>query len=151
MHPTDSASTFENALAASGLTVAELDAQQALAQMLSFYRDVRAEGCDIAEEEDTLIWRWKVGSQTESPVLLVEIIRSFIEPGTEDEDGMSQLCLSLQFELTDTLRALGKGGSLWCGSPQESEAFERSVLDSHACQALASLKPTAVELVWFLE
>ena len=150
MHPADSAATFQNTVASSGTTVEELDAAQALAQMLAFYRGVPAEGCDPNEEEDTLIWKWGTYAGRQGLSFQVELTRCFIEPGTEDEDGMSQLVLTLQYVPADTLQALGKG-SYWCGSPPESKAFESAVLASTAYLAVASLKPRAVELEWHLE
>lgn len=150
MHPAESVATFQNAVAASGTTVEELNAMQALAQMLAFYRDVRAEGCDQDEEEDTLIWKWGMYVQGQTTGFQVELIRCFIEPGTEDEDGMSQLTLTLRYTPSETLQALGKG-SYWCGSPAESKAFESAVLASPACHATSQIKPASAELEWHLE
>lgn len=141
---------FQNAVAASGTTVEDLNAAQALAQMLAFYRGVRAEGCDQNEEEDTLIWKWGTTAPSLGPSFQVELTRCFIEPGTEDEDGMSQLSLTLQYALTDTLQTLGRG-SYWCGSPAESKAFESVVLANPAYRAVASLKPRIADLDWHLE
>ena len=150
MHPSESAATFRNAIAASGTTLEDLNAVQALAQLLAFYRNVRAEGCDQNEEEDTLIWKWGTYVQGETPSFQVELIRCFIEPGTEDEDGMSQLSLTLRFAPSETLQALGRG-SYWCGSPAESQGFESAVLASPAYHAAVGLKPRSAELEWCLE
>lgn len=150
MHPAESVATFQNAIAASGAVLDELNAEQALTQVLAFYRDVRAEGCDQDEEEDTLIWKWGMYVQGREPSFQVELIRCFIEPGTEDEDGMSQLSLTLRYTPSDALQSLGRG-SYWCGSPAESQAFESAVLASPAYHAVLPLKPGSAELEWCLE
>jgi len=68
--------------------------------------------------------------QGQGPSFQVEVIRCFIEPGTEDGDGMSQLSLTFHYPpLTDTLQGLGKG-TYRCGSPPESKWFESAVLAS---------------------
>lgn len=148
MRPADSAATFQQVVAASGTTVKEINVSQALAQMMAFYRDVRAEGCDPQDEEDTFIWKWGMCVQRQGPSFQAELTRCFIEPGTED--GMSRLSLTLQYTAISTLQALGRG-SYWCGSPAESKAFEAAILASPAYSAVASLKTQAAELEWRVE
>ena len=88
MHPADSATTFEAALTAAGLTVAGLGAPAALAQIVAFYRDARAENCTLDEEGDTLLCEWGPLEEGPAPGFLVEFTRHFIEPGDEDEDAL---------------------------------------------------------------
>lgn len=150
MHPSDSADTFQHAVAASHTTVENLDAQHALERMLAFYRDVRAENCDQSEEGDTLCWQWGTYAQPQGANFQVELARHFIEPGNEDEDGMSELSLTLQYAPTDKLEALGRG-RYECGSPEEIKDFESAVLASPVYRAVASLKPRVADLEWHLE
>ncbi|MDZ4401500.1 hypothetical protein [Prosthecobacter sp.] len=149
MHPADSAAKFQDSVNASGMTVEGLDAAKALARMLAFYHDVRAENCIQDEEGDTLLFQWSTYDQGQGPNFQLELTRQFIEPGDEDEDGMSQLSLTLQYASTDGLLTLGKGGHQ-CGSPAGLAVFEAAVLASQAYRAVTPLKPQKVSLLWCL-
>jgi hypothetical protein len=149
MHPADSASTFQAALAASGMTVEKLDAAGALAQMTAFYRDVRAENCIMDEEGDTLLCEWGMHEDGPMPGFRLEFTRHFIEPGDEDEDGMSQLSLSLYYANTAELKELESGTHL-CTSPEGIGEFESSIRTSEPYQALAALKPQRTALAWYV-
>lgn len=149
MHPADSAATFQAAVTASGLTVAELNASEALTLMTAFYRDVRAENCILDEEGDTLVCEWGLRDQGQEPGFQLELTRHFIEPGDEDEDGMSQLSLTLQYVPAASLRAL-EPATHQCSSPAELAEFEKAILVSPAYRVLATLKPQQATLQWCL-
>ncbi|MBN8417303.1 MAG: hypothetical protein J0L73_00150 [Verrucomicrobia bacterium] len=148
MHPAESATTFEAAVSATGKTVEELDAPAALAQMEEFYRNVRAEDCILDEEGDTLQCQWGVNTQGGEKTFQLEIARHFIEPGDEDEDGMSQLSLTLTYPADPALLAL-EPGVCQCSLPTELGEFERAVLSSRPYQTLATLKPQQTSLMWW--
>ena len=149
MHPSESATTFEAALTAAGMKVQELDAAAALAQMEAFYRDVRAENCIMDEEGDTLICQWGVNEQGAEKTFQLEFARHFIEPGDEDEDGMSQLSLTLIYAPSPDLLAL-EPGTCQCSQPAELPEFKKTLLASRPYQTLAALKPQQRTLVWLL-
>ncbi|MCX6849715.1 MAG: hypothetical protein NTY98_12410 [Verrucomicrobia bacterium] len=149
MQPSDSATTFEAALTAAGTTVQQLDAAAALALMEDFYRTVRAENCILEEEEDTLHCQWGVNTQGAEKTFQLEISRHFIEPGDEDEDGMSQLSLTLTYAPAPALLAL-EPGTFECNQPAELAEFEKSLRASQPFQTLAKLKPQKAALVWWL-
>lgn len=148
MHPSESASTFEAALTTAGTTVQQLDAAAALTQMEAFYRDVRAEKCIMDEEGDTLHCQWGVNEQGAGKTFQLEIARHFIEPGDEDEDGMSQLSLTLTYAPAPALLAL-EPGTFQCSQPAELPEFEKSIRASQPFQALAKLKPQQAALAWW--
>lgn len=147
MHPADSASTFQAAVTAAGMTVAGLDAAAALAQMTAFYREVRAENCLLDEEGDTLLCEWGMQEQGPEPGFQLELTRHFIEPGDEDEDGMSQLSLTLHYAPTPALLAL-EPGTHACSSPDELAEFGKIILASPPYRAVAALQPLKTTLEW---
>ncbi len=148
MHPSESASTFEAALTAAGTTVQQLDAAAALAQMEAFYRTVRAENCILEEDGDTLHCQWGVNTQGAEKTFQLEISRHFIEPGDEDEDGMSQLSLTLTYAPAPDLMAL-EPGTCQCSQPADLPEFEKSIRASQPFQTLAKLKPQQIALAWW--
>lgn len=148
MHPADSATTFQAAVSAAGKTVQELDAAAALAQMEAFYRNVRAEDCILDEEGDTLHCQWGVNTQGADKTFQLEFARHFIEPGDEDEDGMSQLSLTLTYAPAPDLLAL-EPGFCQCSLPTELTEFEHTILSSRAYQSVAALKPQQTTLMWW--
>ncbi|WP_395743123.1 hypothetical protein [Prosthecobacter sp.] len=148
MHPADSAATFQSAVAATGKTVEELDARAALAQMAGFYRDERADNCILDEDGDTLVCQWGLyDEEGAEKSFQLEFVRHFIEPGNEDEDGMSQLSLTLEYAPTPELQALTQG-TLQCSLPGDLAEFEKAVLASQPYRAVSGLKPQHTSLDW---
>ena len=148
MQPADSASTFEAAVTDAGMTVQGLNAATALAQMEAFYRDVRAENCILDEEGDTLRCEWGLNGQGADQTFQLEFSRHFIEPGDEDEDGMSQLSLTLSYPPAPALLAL-EPGTCQCSQPADLPEFEKSLRASPPFLTLAKLKPQQTALAWW--
>ncbi|HBJ83416.1 MAG TPA: hypothetical protein DDZ88_05980 [Verrucomicrobiales bacterium] len=148
MRPEDSATLFQEAVTAAEMTVEGLCATTALEQMTAFYRHVRAENC-APEEGDMLLFEWGMHDLGGVPNFQLELARRFIEPGDEDEDGMSQLSLTLQYAPVNELQMLGKDGCQ-CDSPAGLAAFESAVQASPAYRAVTALKPQKVVLLWCL-
>lgn len=131
--------------------MAGLDAPAALAQMTAFYRDVRAEKCILDEEGDTLLCEWSMHNEGAEACLELELARHFIEPGDEDEDGMSQLSLTLHFAPAPDPALLAlEPGTQQCSTPDELTAFEKTIRASPQFQLVAALKPLKVTLDWYL-
>lgn len=147
MHPSESTSTFQAALAAAGLKLEELTPVAALAQMAVFYLDVRADKCVMEEAGDTLCFEWSLNEQGDEPDFQLEIARHFIEPGNEDEDGMSEMSLILHYAPSPALRAL-EPGTLQCNSPSELMEFQKAILASPPYQAVSELTPQKTTLQW---
>jgi hypothetical protein len=140
---------FQAAVTAAGMTLEELSPAAALAQMAVFYLDVRADNCLLDEEGDTLVFQWGVVEQGQSPGFQLEFTRHFIEPGDEDEDGMSQMSLILHYAPIPGLRALTPG-THQCSSPTDLMEFEKTILASPPYKAVAGLKPQKTTLQWYL-
>lgn len=148
MHPSESASLFEAAVFATARTVAELDAAAALTRMEDFYRYVRAKNCILDEDGDTLHCQWGVNTQGAEKTFQLELSRHFIEPGDEDEDGMSQLSLTLTYAPAPALLALAPG-TCQCNQPADLPEFKKTIRASPSFQALAALKPQQTALAWW--
>lgn len=146
MNPSESLQRFERFVAGSGRTVGELDAQDAVHLMVEFYRQVRAKDCDLDADGDTVCFQWGVSGSGDKETFHYDLTRQFIGPGDEDEDGMSQLSLTVHFPVTDALRALE--GEEWCSSPYEVDALEQFVASHPATRAIASLTPLRTTLDW---
>ena len=145
MKPADAQKTLEEFIARSGLTVDALTPSAALRVMGDFYREVRAEGCHLDEDGDMLLYEWGTYDWGKGRYFELDIARQFIETGTEDDEGMSQLALTFGFHASSALDAL-ESGDQWCHSPEELSKFESSVIASKAWQAVAAIKPDTVSL-----
>ena len=58
LQPEQARHAFEGFLAARGLSVATLSVPDGFDAMLAFYREVRAEGYDLARDGDMLLYQW---------------------------------------------------------------------------------------------
>jgi hypothetical protein len=149
MSPADSATIFRERVAGAGLAVERLTPAEALAQLLAFYREVRADKCVLDAEGDMLLFAWGPRDADDGEGFQLEFTRQFIEPGDEDEDGMSQLWIRMFFEMTPALRKIGEGDH-WCESPDGADAFQEFVLASEAYRAVVELTPQRVDVDWAL-
>lgn len=148
MLPSSSVSVFQDIIAAAGKMVDRLAAADAVEHMLAFYRDVRAAGC-MEEEGDMLLFQWGTYDWGQGQTFQFDLRRQFIQPGDEDEDGMSQFALTLHYAPEERLLALGNGDQ-WCESPAGAGDFRESILASEAYRAVVLLGPKSVEVEWTL-
>jgi hypothetical protein len=146
MQPADSQNRLEHLITSGGRTLATLTAAEAIRFMLAFYRDVRADNCPLDEEGDMLLFQFGAYNWGEGETYNYDITRQFIVSGSEGDDGMSQLCLTVHFTVTDTLRAIK--GNRWCSSPAQADEFEQFIRSNPATQAVAILRPLKVTLDW---
>ena len=147
MHPSESVSKLQELSTAAGTPVASMGAREAVDRMLEFYRDVRAENCVTDEEGDMLLCQWGLYDWGGGASFQFNLTRQFIEPGDEDNEGMSQLSLTLHYAPTDVLLALSNG-DLWCESPAGLAEYEQSIRAGDAFLAVTPLKPVKVDLEW---
>jgi hypothetical protein len=147
MNPEESLQMFRGRLERAGLSLETLTPAQVLAQVLAFYREVRADRCVLDAEGDMLLFAWGARDSGDESLFQLEITRQFIQPGDEDEDGMSQLWVIMHFDLNPALEKVGEGEH-WCESPDESDAFQEFVLAHEAYRAVVELTPAKVEVDW---
>ncbi len=149
MLSSESQSRLEQIISVAGRSVATLTAAEAIRFMLDFYCEVRAEDCALDDDGDQLLFQWGVYDWEGSESFHYDITRQFIAPGTEDDDGMSQLSLTVHFTASDTLRALDEGHE-WCPSPARIGEFESFIKQHPATHAVATLQPLRATLTWEL-
>jgi hypothetical protein len=147
MNPSESKSRFEQFVAGSGGSVTKLTAADAIRHMLAFYRQVRALDCPLNEDGDMILFQWGAYNFGQGDTYRYDITRQFIMSGSDGDDGMSQLSLTVHFAVTEALRALKKGNR-WCSSPSQADEFEQFIRSHQVTAIVASLTPTRTTLVW---
>ncbi|MGN6502247.1 MAG: hypothetical protein ACTHKX_04985 [Pseudolysinimonas sp.] len=134
----------ENALrrfaAERGDDLAALRTGEAVALVVAFYRDRRAQHARVADEGDGLLWQW--GPDADAQRFTISLTRQLIR---EDAEPITQLSLCLAYRWTPARRALGRGHA-WCWSPDAVDGFEKDVRSSAAYRAVASAVPVEVLL-----
>ena len=132
----------ENALrrfaAESSVPLETLHAPDAVALALAFYRERRAQHARISDEGDGLLWQW--GPDADAERFTIDLTRQLVR---EDEDAITQLCLTLAYRWTPARRALGRGHA-WCFSPASVNDFGRQIRSSPAYRAVATASPVSV-------
>jgi hypothetical protein len=146
MNPSESQSRFEQFVAASGASVATLTAPDATRLMLAFYEQVRADNCPVDQDGDMILFQWGAYDFGEGETFRYDITRQFIAPGDEDDDGMSQLSLTVHYPVTDALRTLN--GSQWCPSPVQADELAQFIRSHAATAAVSTLTPLRTTLDW---
>lgn len=113
--------------------------------MLDFYRDARADGCDLEGDGDMLLFQWGTYDSDEGKSFDFNITRQFMIEDCEDDDGMPQLSFTFHFQPSPTLAKL-KDGNEWCSTPDDLEEFEAFITSSAAYSAVGTARPTKVTL-----
>jgi len=117
-----------------------LHAPDAVALALAFYRDRRAQHARVTDEGDGLLWQW--GPDADAERFTIDLTRQLVR---EDEDAITQLCLTLAYRWTPARRALGRGHA-WCFSPTAVNEFGRQIRSSAAYRAVATASPVSVSI-----
>ena len=117
-----------------------LHATDAVALALAFYRERRAQHARITDEGDGLLWQW--GPDADAERFTIDLTRQLVR---EDDDAITQLCLTLAYRWTPARRALGRGHA-WCFSPSQVDEFGRRIRASAAYRAIATASPVSVAL-----
>lgn len=117
-----------------------LRAPDAVNLALSFYRDRRAQHARVNDEGDGLLWQW--GPDADAERFTIDLTRQLVR---EDEDAITQLCLTLAYRWTPARRALGRGHA-WCFSPAAVGDFGRQIRSSAAYRAVATASPVSVSI-----
>jgi len=134
----------ENALrrfaAENSVSLDELRAPDAVGLALNFYRDRRAQHARITDEGDGLLWQW--GPDADAERFTIDLTRQLVR---EDEEAITQLCLTLAYRWTPARRALGRGHA-WCFTPTAVNEFGRQIRGSAAYRAVATASPVSVSI-----
>jgi hypothetical protein len=117
-----------------------LRAPDAVALAIGFYRERRAQHARITDEGDGLLWQW--GPDADAERFTIDLTRQLVR---EDEDPITQLCLTLAYRWTPARRLLGRGHA-WCFSPASANDFGRQIRASAAYRAVATASPVSVTI-----
>lgn len=120
MKSTDARQEFERLLAARGVAPATMTPRSAIDEMALFYRDHRAEDCDIESDGDMLQFQWGTYDWGHGPTFDYDITRQ-LYPSGDDED-IWQLHVTFSFEPSEGIRALGSGNR-WCSTVADLGEF----------------------------
>jgi hypothetical protein len=131
-----------------------LAAVEALALVTAFYREVRAEDCDLEADGDMLLFQW--GTYTrwvaddgltnlrpQGEAFEYDITRQLVPVGQADV--IAHLSLRFRYPPTAALRLVGEGNR-WCLRPGELGAFLAFARDSPATGAVAGLIPEEIRV-----
>src|SRR3982750_2345731 len=112
MKPDESESALRKRL---GRPPEQLTPRAAIAAMCDFYAQQRAEGAELDQDGDMLLYQWGVYGWDGPEMFEVDITRQFMITG---EDEPHQLQLICYFQPTDALRKINASNQ-WCPSPDE--------------------------------
>ncbi len=128
MKPENAKEEFESYLKIRELNSNRLTPVTGVEAMLSFYRDVRADGCDFNEGEDMLLFQWGTYNWGKGAHFEFNLTRQFITGESEDDD-IWQLLFTFKFAPDKELRELGHGNK-WCNNIQELTGFTEFIQSS---------------------
>lgn len=131
---------FRRFAAEGAVPIEALHAPDAVTLALDFYRDRRAQHARVTDEGDGLLWQW--GPDADAERFTIDLTRQLVR---EDEDAITQVCLTLAYRWTPTRRLLGRGHA-WCFSPASANEFGRQIRGSAAYRAVATASPMSVTL-----
>ena len=160
MHSHDALDRFHEFAARRGVVMEQLAAAEAIDLMAAFYREVRADDCDLDAHGDMLLFQWGVYNRwqvaEEGDVFDIKRQGEFFEyditrqlipvpegPEEDSDDFIGQLSLTLTFRPTAALRRI-EAGNRWCPHPAELEDFLAFVRGSEATVAVSGLNPEAI-------
>ncbi len=112
--------------------------------MLAFFTEVAAEGVDLENDGDMLLFQWGIYDWGSGEHFSLDITRQFSVPCGEDHE-ISQLSLTFKYPPEISLRALGEGNR-WCYEQGEAESFASFVQGTPAYKAVAERKDGSVDL-----
>ena len=147
MTPESAQQELQTRIQQSGRPMSSLTPAQGIRLMLDFYRDVRADGCELDEDGDMLLFQWGTYDFGEGRSFRFDITRQFIAGLPEDADddsAMSQLSFTYHFTQSAQFDALK--GSRWCSTPDDLPDFETFITGSDAYRAVATARPERVTL-----
>jgi hypothetical protein len=129
----------------------EINAEDAIRIMCSFYEDIRCNEVSFETDGDMLLFQWGTYDWGNGEHFEIGFVRQFSIPEPKDEDvefdgeGIWQLNMVLHYPPEESLKGI-KPGQIWCHSPDEIEPFVGSILQHSATLAVKSTKPETVEM-----
>jgi hypothetical protein len=146
MKPKDAKKQLAARVKDAGLKLAKLTPAEGIPLMLEFYKDLRADDCELDNDGDMLLYQWGVYEDLDGGESFhLDITRQFTVSDKYGDDAMSQLGLTFFFKPPAKYKAI-KDGNRWCSSPKELKAFRSFIEKSPAYKAVAKLEADDVKL-----
>ena len=143
MKPRAAKTRFLRRLEVAGLSLDALTPATGVEAMLAYYAEERADGCDIDEDGDMLLFQWGTHDWGDGPAFEVSIVRQLIVADVEEEEPRQ---LDLRFRFAPAAGASAGDANRWCESPDGLGAFRRFVVGSAALKAVGKQTSESVEL-----
>lgn len=139
---------FENCLKKSGIQLSNLTPASGIQLMLDFYRNVRAEKCNLDEDGDMLLFQWGTYDWGKGPSFQCNITRQFIATDCSsdpDDSVMSQLSLTFHFPPSEEFNRI-ESSNRWCNNPGDLMDFQSFIVSTESYRAVADKQPSRVTL-----
>jgi|SRR5579859_597794 len=154
MNAQEALATFQSLTRQSGKVLDRMLPSEAVATMVQFYIAVRAADCDLAKDDDMLLFQWGLHDWGQGEAFVYSIARQFIVRAVNDNSesdrdvqAIWQLSLILKFAPTPELRAV-QPGHKWCESPNGTTDFANYIEACEATHQVASRNAESVELIF---
>ena len=144
MQPGDMQAVLTARLTREGRALQHVTPTEGIEEVLRFYEEIRADGCDLDGDGDMLLYQWGVYAWSGPEAFELDITRQFVLP---DDDEPYQLSLTFNFDPEPELRELGDGNE-WCYRPEVLPAFRQFIQLSKPYAALGNRLSRAVELTY---
>lgn len=117
---------FHEFAAHCGARIDQLSAADAIELMGAFYREVRADDCNLDADGDMLLFQWGLSDWGDGASFAYDITRQLIPQAASDDAELSsfigQLSLTLKFPSSAELEEI-MAGNEWCCRPSELVNF----------------------------
>ncbi len=146
MRPQEAEIKLEERIQQSGTPKTDLTLAQGVRLMLDFYRDVRAQGVDLNDGGDMLLFQWGIYDfDRTGPTFQCDITRQFIEAGAHDDEGMTQLSFTFHFQPSPVFEKIPEGNK-WCSGLNELNEFEKFITNTEAFKSVSGARPLKVSI-----
>jgi hypothetical protein len=112
--------------------------------MLDFYREVRAEDCDLEGDGDMLLLQWGTHDWGAGKWFELDITRQFLV-GDGEDDQIFQLSATAKYKPSRELDSLG-AGNRWCENLRKVGEFSEFIASSAPMTLLRGTTPDKVEI-----
>jgi hypothetical protein len=147
INPETAKKAFKERIESADKTISSLTLPEGIAAMTSYYKEVRMDGCALADDEDIVLFHWGSFHGGVEDCFEIAVARQLIIDGDTANEAIWQLTLSFEFPPTEAFEALDSRQE-WCYTPDALDEFESFIYDSEVFKAATSMPPQKVELLY---
>jgi hypothetical protein len=150
MTPENAKNEFEGRIKQLGVPMGNLSPPQGIRLMLEFYREVRADDCEV-EDGDMLLFQWGTNNWGDGLSFRFNVTRQFIKSqgeGEDDDAAISQLSFTFHFAPSAQFDAM-KSGNRWGRALDELSEFEAFIAGSDVYRMVQASRPLKIALDYF--